>query len=953
MSSFRVLAASFLRFSLLVGLAGGFFGPAAPACAENLAIGTLGASFEVEGWQRVKLTDNIGPDQFSRKGEDSYLFVLELKRYLELRADYEAQLETFVANMRRRQSDLRLEPEMGFERYDHFVRATRRMFLSESGTSLFYQLDLISNGDGLAYVFVSWAPESEEARHRASLEELFDAFRLPGEGTDFYASSRPQPHLLEVGDWKIRLTFADSVLQETETEEPVRRTLVGDDENMALHLMLAESTGTADEVLDEVRAAVAEDESYEEIERGDLATQVGAGRWLRMRSSGESRREVALAVLPLEPGVWLDLRLVKMGQGFRQQLWESLVQSLEVVRPAKVDAFPEPAAAAAAPKYASPAAQALFEGSFDGGEAGWEDLVALPGGLLQRDRARLERLTWVDGKRSSELLYTFPKYESIELAAWGDQILISGAGQEVRRVVGGKLEPAGFRADHLAAAGESLLIARGPEQRDLPGLVGLPAVGATTLFLRAPNGAERKVAELSGREAPKLVARPGEALLAARFLDGENPGLAPDSAEIELLRLDLGKGVLTPLGRWFSVSHLAVAEGGWLVSGENVEGRQGVFLLRDGGGQELLVNGRAIGLALEAGSLVMRVAACPTHDDSACYLRSPLPLLAEQGPHFEPFTARQLNAIAAAARQQSGLRDASSEFPATRGASAAFFAAADALARQRTGSPLPTSPDAVDELMGRLSAAELSGDGLVLAAVLVAEALVREGAEWVAPLGRPGPLGSGLAVRNPGAIGVTPLALVASLGTEEGWYAPVGRLLGMAAGRRVLVGADPLALHEAAAAALPAELALLLRQGKTTQLRELLASRPGNLALRRHVYQQLAARRRDDVLAELSGGFAAVEGAASFDLGAAVASRLAAGPAPAAAEKLVSQLRDGIAREADEMQLYLLLGMAYEATARPDRAELAKACYARIVAEEYSPHGSAAQAALDRLEVQP
>ncbi len=689
MFRFRVTAAFFLRISLLVGVAGGLLAPAAPVGAENLAIGTLGASFDVEGWQRVKLTDNIGADQFALKGQDSYLFVLELGRFLELRADYEAVLETFMVNMRRRQPELRLEPEMGFERYDPFVRATRRMFVSESGAALFYQLDLISNGDGLAYVFVSWAPETEETQHRAALDEVFDAFRLPGEGTEFYARSRPQPHLLEVGDWKIRLTFADSVLHETEREESVRRTLVGDDENMALHLMLAQSTGAADEVLDEVREVTAEDGSYEEVERGDLDSKLGAGRWLRMRSSGEGKKEIALAVLPLEPGVWLDVRLVRMGEGFRQRLWESLVQSLEVVRPVKVDAYPEPAAVAKEPKYASPAARALFEGSFDGGPAGWEeDLVALAGGgVLQHDGARLERLSWTDGKRSSELLYTFPKFESIEPAAWGDQILMGGDA-EVRRVAGGELEPAGFRADRLAPAGESLLIARYPERREFPGLVGLPSVGSTTLFLRVATGAERQVVELAGQEVAKLAARPGEALLAVKFLNGEDPGLAPDSAQIELLRLDLGKGVLTSLGRWFSVASLAVAEGGWLVSGEDADGRQGVFLLRDGGGRELLVTGRAIGLALEAGSLWMRVQSCPAHQGS-CYLRSPLTLLAEHGPHLEPFTARQLNAIAAAARQQSGLRDASSEFPATRCSSVAFFATADGLARQRMGSSLP------------------------------------------------------------------------------------------------------------------------------------------------------------------------------------------------------------------------------------------------------------------------
>jgi hypothetical protein len=110
-----------------------FLFASAVAGAETHEVGSHGAAFTSDRWERARLSPDAGKDQFRLVGADAYLMVMELPVLLEERAEFVAQLAVFVGNIEARAQQVELDPEVGYQRYDGLTRATRWLDAELSG----------------------------------------------------------------------------------------------------------------------------------------------------------------------------------------------------------------------------------------------------------------------------------------------------------------------------------------------------------------------------------------------------------------------------------------------------------------------------------------------------------------------------------------------------------------------------------------------------------------------------------------------------------------------------------------------------------------------------------------------------------------------------------------------------------------------------------------------------
>lgn len=942
-----------------IGLSGS---PVEGSEAEIHPFGTVGAAFASDAWERKQFSGDLGRDQFQLVGGDCFLVAFEFFELYGRRADFVGEVEEFIAGIEGRLGSAHSDPEVAFERYGEFSRATGQIRGEYAGIPLIYQVDVLSSGDGVGYLWMSWTQVANQARLEGAIDELVESLRLPGPGSEWYEKSRVRPNSFEFGEWTLEVSIADSILTPSDSEPGERYSFAGDDGNLALHLFVDELAGGADEVLTEVRRVAASDGPYEELLRSDLELPAGRGRLLLLRKSSDPPVDMALAVVGLGDDHWIDIRMVTSGRaGHREELWRALLGSVRARREAPPDAFPlgddEPAARVAA--HLTVPARALLESGRLLGEASWsaglellgDDLLILDGGGLRR----VETSDTPAGKDASAVLLEKEEHRSGTVVAWGIEVLFVAAGGEVYRVVDGQLVPAGFRADGISAAGAELALARTPAPRTLPGMGELSAVGATTVLRRNRAGQERVLLELTGRRVVAIAARESRTLLAATPND---PFASPGSRTVELLLIDDG-GRQTRLPPWREVRRVVATDDAWLVTGTTEAGVRGIFLTSDDGSRQLLVSGDPLGLSLEDHRLVFVAEQCLVTpvDNSRCVYSAPLSAVREHGPGAWPLTPDLLNDIAAELFGVGSDADDHPRLPASRPEIATLAAAAVERARERAGVALPLSPAGIDHLLGELAYDEsLTQEAIALLSLITTEALLREGAIWLPPVtARPAlPPRSGWEIENAFAVGLHPEGIVVgTLFDSEGWYRPFDEITARALGRRLYVGSDRESLREAVRAEEMAGLTERLERDSAAELLELLETRRENAHLREKVYRYLAALGRTEVLAAVAGHFAASEGARASDRLAAAAARLAGEPPAEAIDGLIDELRSAIAEAPSHAGLLLLLGSAYERSSLPDRSKYAKATYQRVLAvAPWGDDAESARAALERLATQ-
>lgn len=941
---------SFVLTSLLIAAAVG-----AQPLLPNHEIGSYGANLTTNEWKRVKLTENVGKDQFRSIAEERFFLVFEMKSVLDRRADFERKIGETLDRISGRMSQTELEPEMVLERLDTYTRATRRFTGTLNGLDLGYQIDLLSAGDGLAYLFLSWSGKSTFDSHSARMDELLASFSLPGEATEHFKKSQITPHRFDFGPYKVELSFQDSIFAPMPDSKPGERySFIGDEDELAVHLFVVELEGDIQKALDSVRAAIAE-ESTQELLQAEIETPAGRGRQLLLRQAeGEGEIEVAIAVIEIDPERFIDLRMVTNAAiGHREELWQRLLASLEVEREAKVEAFPAGKTPVPAKTFLGDAARQLIEGSRYLTQIYWEDPVFLPNGdFLKWEEGQLSRFVVSGiGTAQPEVLATLEAKVNFRGFGWGGQIYLQNLGtQEILKVVDGKVEPAGFKAHRVAAWGNELLYSYKGETKKVLGLPDRSIPDGSRILLRRPGREERQVLVLPELEVLFLAVRDGQALVAAA-----PPGLSrwdTKEAKIELHLVPLESGRTRALEPWIWVRSIFPSPRGWLISGIPDTGVDGVYLHSGQGGRELLISGSASGLYLDETKMIFVLENCPQVGRYNCAYEAPLELVRRHGPGFWPWGESDFAAIATAAAARMVGAPALLPMPESRETLTAFLAAANEESIKRTGWPLPTSTEAIDEIFDRLAAsADLGPYGGALIGTLLTQGLLDAGAEWVPPTEK-GPFGLYLQIPsdNPFAIRAHPPAIVRFSGGEGGWHSPVRAQIDAAKGRTILVGPDPRALDQRLRQADLASLPELLRQGTDKSLAALLAQHPKNIELRQHVYEALAARQRFEVLAKVAAPWAAATDANVVDILAWAAGRLEVKLTQPEVEEMIDRLKAAIEHWSYNSSLYLQLGAAYEKSSMPDKALFARACYDKTLEiSEWGENAEDAKAALARL----
>lgn len=907
-----------------------------PLAARELAIGTHGATITLdESWQRHTLTPDIGPDQFIQE-DGLFAVAFENLALLERRADYELEFEIFLSNIKARFQDLELDPVMQYQRNGRIGHGTRRFQAKIQGIHLAYQLDLVSR-DGLGYLLMTWTAASQAARLHEIASTLASSIAFPDPESDWGKAAEPTPHTFRFGDWRIELSYRESVFPEQEDQEQ-SVTLSSTEDTVAIHLFLDELDDVdLESALDDVVRLLSEERDYEELERVDLELEAGIGRQALLRHRGEQGNfDLAVVMVQVAESTYVDLRLVSMGEaGHRDRLWATMLESLRVKPPAQVDAFPvvEPAAGIETGSLNRAARELLTSAApFDTGEAFVHSAVsAADGSVIVLDSQRVLRVT--EAAEPSVLFSSEDWLSSQQLVVAGEDILLVASDGQVSKIVGRELQPVDFKARYAAAAGASLLLVRTGQAPQMLGFERLVNPHPSRLIERSASGEERIMTELGELTLTAMVTSPdgSTALLAGR--DRHLLEEVHVDREVKLLEIDLATAARRQLGAWSHVRTLAGADEGWLVSGVPKDGLMGLYLVDSDGEHELLISGTISGVRLEDDELTFSAGVCLRGEGESpgtCLYRAAMKRVRELGPASWPLTADTMNRIAEEIR-----RDGTKELSTvtTQAELSGLVAAANTVCERLTSIPLPSSSAAVDQLLADLMGNEsLTDDAMTLLAVVMTDSLLREGAEWIdSPASTPArTAGIGVVAENHFALAAHPIQVVIStLYQEDGWWNPIESLLDQANGRSLLLGYDRQALRSEVDQRDQPAVSELLAQGKLSKLLRLLEERRSNLHLRSQVYRYLAASGRAEDLVQLAQGFAMADEPAGEDLRAWLAGRFGLAPEGKDLDRLIDDLRAAIARQPDLAALYLLLGSAYERTSAADRLELARACYSK------------------------
>ena len=395
------------------------------------------------------------------------------------------------------------------------------------------------------------------------------------------------------------------------------------------------------------------------------------------------------------------------------------------------------------------------------------------------------------------------------------------------------------------------------------------------------------------------------------------------------------------------------------MTGQPVEGAHGAYRLRSGADPELLIAGDelvAIGWDDE-GDLVWAGSLTPRSDPESEFewiLRStPKALIEAFGSSCQGVTVRGLNEIAREAFEATGFDITSTGDTHDWSKLGTALQKANAITIKRLGMPLPTTASAIDSLTNSIARTEDPTDhGMWLLTAMVSRCLMDEGAEWVASNGNPLSVASIGSSGNANDFGVTanPLRLVVETGMPDSeTYSPIQSTLETSLGRRILLGLD-----ETALAAKLKELdrpgwAANLATQSVESIQLMLAANRANQRLRAKAYDALARSERFEDALQLAANWGGREDSSVRDDLAWLGSR-ASLHVFRDTPKLIEDAFAAITRHPHEAQLYVILGVAYEATSDEDDELRARACYAKAMDLSWGDVRDLAQTALDRLD---
>ena len=290
-------------------------GMASPAAAERYQVGTLGATIPGDDWERRTINKDLGPDQFLRADRNYFMVVLETSTSTRSGATSSTSSMPSPPGSR------------APSRIPSWVTpGTTASPAPPAGSrpappvwTSAYQIDLISAGDGLGYVFLSWSMKSAGAGLQQQMEATLAGFELPGPESEWAKKATPSRHELEFAGRTVELTYRDSVFQEVSSHAGQRYSLNAGNGSLSVHLLLDELGGDADSALDQVLTIATQGKDYEElarsdVERGGPGSDLAPGRQALLRHDGDPPIDLAVAVIDAGDGDWVDLRMVSTGK---------------------------------------------------------------------------------------------------------------------------------------------------------------------------------------------------------------------------------------------------------------------------------------------------------------------------------------------------------------------------------------------------------------------------------------------------------------------------------------------------------------------------------------------------------------------------------------------------------------------------------------------------------------
>lgn len=745
-------------------------------------IGKRGATLRLPaGWKRSKLPNIPTADQFSRVTgtlfkSQSFLVIQCDDSILDGDVVHRRLLDASMAGM-----ETATVPEIvnDFEYHESEERAwSRRELRAMVGNVALRVVHTVLTHEGTGFLVISTGPEASAVSIRANADLARDRITFPPKLVGSNADRTPVRQELQIRDHQISLDHDPFLLQRVSMDNAAIVTLQSPAQDFYVFVLTNTATNTLPDALVSSRNAAGTIPFESDDPQPTELSIAGRPALFQTQVQPNTMNLVDVLVVELEPGLYLDVRMVYAGpvgalDRFRTRLRDSIridTKKLDVpfVSPLPAACLPPPNAAWRELLEASEPIGSLFEeiSDIDGPTSGGA-LISTPNEVWRLDASlesvrQIHRGSEIRSRASGEWNgQTFTRLES------GFQFIQSGSDplgiaqnaivvlDRPRSLVVVSTEPestgkaiAGFRQDHMLPIAVSEF---DPRTKKSKAITRLPARALSDASLDSQR----------------------------RFLriDFSNSPFTETTAAFEPLSIDLESGDAHPLPRFENGAELAPAVDGWLVTGEPEGGCFGIYrVLVDGRTEPLLLGDGLRGIAIDERHLVYSVPFAIGSPRAAQHIyrvaRSKLPSFATRNAMISP---EQMSEIALALLQEFGtdsLRTALSDRP-TRDR---LIARTTEIARAKFDRVIPQSLDAIDRWIRAPRIANRCDDSTAeLMAILLTEQLLAQGGEWIDPGASPSVHDSllfAVTTDSASALGIVPLKYVRSQIERAGgrWY---------------------------------------------------------------------------------------------------------------------------------------------------------------------------------------